>query len=64
MEGRRRIRVFHALRYRDFQLLFSGQTVSLIGDAAFLNALGWRTFTLVGAGRFGSSSSARPPRFG
>ena len=33
--------------------LFAGQTVSLIGDAAFLTALGWRTFTLVGAGGFG-----------
>ena len=53
MEGRRRVRIFHALRYRDFRLLFAGQTVSLIGDAAFLTALGWRTFTLVGAGRFG-----------
>ncbi len=53
MEGFGRVRVFHALRYRDFRLLFAGQTVSLIGDAAFLTALGWRTFTLVGAGRFG-----------
>jgi MFS family permease len=48
-----RIRVFHALRYRDFRLLFAGQLVSLVGDAAFLTALGWRTFTLVGSGRFG-----------
>lgn len=53
MAGPRRIRVFHALRYRDFRLLFAGQAVSLIGDAAFLTALGWRTFTLVGSGRFG-----------
>lgn len=53
MEGFRRVRVLHALRYRDFRLLFAGQTVSLVGDAAFLTALGWRTFTLVGAGRFG-----------
>ena len=53
MEGLRRVRVFHALRYRDFRLLFSGQTISLIGDAAFLTALGWRTYTLVGASRFG-----------
>ena len=30
MEGRRRVRIFHALRYRDFRLLFAGQTVSLI----------------------------------
>ncbi|MBA3716950.1 MAG: MFS transporter [Actinobacteria bacterium] len=48
-----RVRIFHALRYRDFRLLFAGQTISLIGDAAFLTALGWRTFTLVGSGRFG-----------
>jgi MFS family permease len=53
MEPKRRVRVFHALRYRDFRLLFAGQTVSLVGDAAFLTALGWRTFTLVGSGRFG-----------
>src|SRR6266542_3832077 len=53
MEGFGRVRVFHALRYRDFRLLFAGQAVSLIGDAAFLTALGWRTYTLVGAGRFG-----------
>jgi MFS family permease len=53
MEGKRRVRVFHALRYRDFRLLFTGQTVSLIGDAAFLTALGWKTYTLVGSGRFG-----------
>jgi len=53
MAGLRRVRVFHALRYRDFRLLFSGQTISLIGDAAFLTALGWRTYTLVGASRFG-----------
>jgi MFS family permease len=49
----RRVRIFHALRYRDFRLLFAGQAVSLIGDAAFLTALGWRTYTLVGSGRFG-----------
>ena len=53
MEGRRRVRIFHALRYRDFRLLFAGQTISLIGDAAFLTALGWKTYTLVGSGRFG-----------
>ena len=53
MEGLGRVRVFHALKYADFRLLFAGQTVSLIGDAAFLTALGWRTYTLVGSGRFG-----------
>jgi MFS family permease len=46
-------RAFSALRHRDFRLLFSGQSVSLIGDAAFLTALGWKTFTLAGAGKIG-----------
>ena len=39
-------RALEALRHRDFRLLFTGQTVSLIGDAAFVTALGWKTFTL------------------
>ena len=46
-----RVRVFEALRHRDFRLLFLGQTVSLIGDAAFVTALGWRTFALAASGR-------------
>jgi MFS family permease len=41
-----RLRVLEALRHRDFGLLFAGQTVSQIGDAAFVVALGWRAFTL------------------
>lgn len=48
-----RLRAFEALRHRDFRLLWTGQTVSLIGDAAFVTALGWRTFTLAGAGKLG-----------
>ncbi|HEX6680808.1 MAG TPA: MFS transporter, partial [Gaiellaceae bacterium] len=48
-----RARAFRALRHRDFRLLFSGQAVSLIGDAAFLTALGWKTFTIAGAGKIG-----------
>src|SRR6266566_3938138 len=31
-----RARAFQALRHRDFRLLFTGQAVSLVGDAAFL----------------------------
>ena len=47
------MRVFDAFRHRDFRLLWSGQVVSLIGDAAFFTALGWRAFTLVGSSRLG-----------
>jgi MFS family permease len=50
---RQRVRVFAAFRHRDFRLLWSGQMVSLIGDAAFFTALGWRSFTLVGSSRLG-----------
>jgi MFS family permease len=49
-----RVRIFEALRHRDFRLLFLGQLVSLVGDAAFVTALGWRTFTLAGSGRLGA----------
>lgn len=41
-----RLRILDALRHRDFRLLFAGQTISQIGDAAFVVALGWRAFTL------------------
>ena len=41
-----RLRILEALRRRDFRLLWSGQTVSLIGDAAFLVAIGWRGYAL------------------
>ena len=43
-----RLRVLEALRHRDFRFLWAGQTVSQIGDAAFIVALGWRAFTLTG----------------
>ena len=42
------MRVLEALSQRDFRLLWAGQTVSQIGDAAFVVALGWRAFTLTG----------------
>jgi MFS family permease len=41
-----RLRVLEALQHRDFRLLWAGQTISQIGDAAFIVALGWRAFTL------------------
>jgi hypothetical protein len=40
------LRVLDALGQRDFRLLFGGQTISQIGDAAFVVALSWRAFTL------------------
>jgi len=46
-------RALDALRHRDFRYLFTGQTISLIGDAAFLTALGWKTFTLAGTSKLG-----------
>ena len=48
-----RIQAFGAFRHRDFRLLWTGQVVSAIGDAAFFTALGWRAFTLVGSQRLG-----------
>jgi MFS family permease len=48
-----RLRLFEALRHRDFRLLWAGQAVSLLGDMAFITALGWRTFTLAGSSRLG-----------
>src|SRR5262249_2767533 len=42
------MRTLEALRHYDFRLLWAGQTVSQIGDAAFVVALGWRAFTLTG----------------
>jgi len=44
-----RARALHALRSRDFRLLWSGQTISLVGDGAFLVALGWTSFALTGS---------------
>jgi MFS family permease len=46
-------RAFHAFRSREFRLVWSAQVVSLAGDAAFVTALGWRTFTLAGSGKLG-----------
>jgi MFS family permease len=42
-------RALHALRSRDFRLLWAGQTISLVGDGAFLVALGWKSFSLTGS---------------
>ena len=54
MTARRKApRALDALRHRDFRLLFTGQAVSLIGDAAFVTAIGWKTFTLEGSAKLG-----------
>ena len=37
-----------AFRSRDFRLLWGGQTISFVGDAAFVVALGWRVTDLTG----------------
>src|SRR3954471_9761531 len=39
-------RVLEPLRIRDFALLWSGMSVSLVGDAIFLVALSWQTYEL------------------
>jgi len=39
---------FAAFRSRDFRLLWWGQTISFVGDAAFVVALGWRVTDLTG----------------
>jgi MFS family permease len=44
-----RARALHALSSRDFRLLWAGQTISLVGDGAFLVALGWKSFALTGS---------------
>ena len=43
--------MLQAFRSRNFRLLWTGQAISLLGDAAFVVALGWRTFTLTGSAR-------------
>ena len=54
MTARSRLpRALEALRHRDFRLLFTGQLVSLIGDAAFVTAIGWKTFTIAGSAKLG-----------
>jgi MFS family permease len=44
----KRVGTLVAFRSRDFRLLWGGQTISFIGDAAFIVALGWRVTDLTG----------------
>src|SRR3954447_15529671 len=46
--ARGRAAALHALRSRDFRLLFSGQALSLVGDFAYLAGLSWTANQLEG----------------
>ena len=39
-------RILEPLKIRDFALLWSGMTVSMLGDRFFFVALAWETYTL------------------
>src|SRR5919204_308964 len=41
-----RVRILRPLRHRDFRLLWTGMTTSLIGDGVFLVALAWQVYEL------------------
>ena len=44
----KRVSTLAAFGSRDFRLLWGGQTISFVGDAAFIVALGWRVTDLTG----------------
>jgi MFS family permease len=44
--GRRRPVIFEPLKQRDFRLLWSGMTVSLLGDGIFIVSLAWQVYEL------------------
>lgn len=46
----KRLAFARALRSRRFAMLWSGQTISALGDGAFLTALGWQVLVLTGSG--------------
>jgi DHA3 family tetracycline resistance protein-like MFS transporter len=46
--GRARAGVLTPLRDRDFRLLWTGATASLVGDGAFLVALAWQVYAMSG----------------
>jgi MFS family permease len=45
----RRFRIVRPLRHRDFRLLWTGMTVSLLGDGITLIALAWQAYEISGA---------------
>ena len=42
----RRMRILTPLRHRDFRLLWTGMTVSLLGDGIFYVSLAWQAYEL------------------
>ena len=42
----KRVRILRPLRHRDFRLLWTGMTASLIGDGIFLVSLTWQVYEL------------------
>jgi MFS family permease len=47
--GRRLPVIFEPLKHRDFRLLWSGMTISLLGDGIFIVALAWQVYELSNA---------------
>ena len=39
-------RIGAALHYRDFRILWTGMTISLVGDGIFLIAIAWESYSL------------------
>ena len=44
--GFSRVRLFAPLKHRDFRLLWTGMSVSLLGDGIFFVALAWQVYAL------------------
>ena len=44
--GFSRVNLLAPLRHRDFRLLWTGMTVSLVGDGIFLVAMAWQAYEL------------------
>jgi DHA3 family tetracycline resistance protein-like MFS transporter len=49
MSAGRRLAVIEPLRVRDFRLLWTGMTVSLLGDGVFMVAIAWQVYQLSNA---------------
>ena len=50
-----RVSLIQPLRQRDFRLVFSGESISLLGDQFHFVALAWLTLQLTGSGSARSS---------